>query len=229
MQAEGYVCCNEQAHRRDRCRGLTAELVLQINLKNTWAKAIDTIQAKNTAGSDLSNFVVCYPGSLAPRIAVLKVGDCKPTPTVTSSSRICLSTHQRSGSCLSRYCATCLFLVLQVLIKKEKQDVKALEQAPQGAPADVGCHQATFKSPVKAGATIEFDVVATVTGVFKPNPAKIGQGEKQYVEYYDNLYLLSPYEVTEQSSTVSCCAATAASVTSVGALCDTPAAEQQQL
>eukprot|EP00882_Tetradesmus_deserticola_P020476 GHRQ01022123.1.p1 GENE.GHRQ01022123.1~~GHRQ01022123.1.p1 ORF type:complete len:580 (+),score=253.23 GHRQ01022123.1:133-1872(+) len=133
----------------------------RINLKNTWAKAIDTIQAKNTAGSDLSNFVVCYPGSLAPRIAVLKV-----------------------------------------LIKKEKQDVKALEQAPQGAPADVGCHQATFKSPVKAGATIEFDVVATVTGVFKPNPAKIGQGEKQYVEYYDNLYLLSPYEVTEQSSTV---------------------------
>ncbi|KAF6257504.1 Ribophorin I-domain-containing protein [Scenedesmus sp. NREL 46B-D3] len=133
----------------------------RINLKNTWAKAIDTLKAKNTAGSDLSNFVVCYPGSLAPRIAVLKV-----------------------------------------LIKKEKQDVAVLEQAPQGAPSGVSCYQATFKSPVQKDAIVEFDVVATVTGVFRPNPASIGQGDKQYVEYYDNLYLLSPYEVTEQSSTV---------------------------
>jgi oligosaccharyltransferase complex subunit alpha (ribophorin I) len=105
---------------------------------------------------------------------------------------------------------TYVYLLLQVLIKKEKQEVAALQQAPQGAPAGVSCYQATFKSPVKKGATVEFDVVATVTGVFKPNPAKIGQGERQYVEYYDNLYLLSPYEVTEQSSTVSCRAAAAA-------------------
>jgi hypothetical protein len=47
---------------------------LQINLKNTWAKTIDTLKAKNTAGYDVSNFVVCYPESVAPRIAVLKVG-----------------------------------------------------------------------------------------------------------------------------------------------------------
>lgn len=90
-----------------------------------------------------------------------------------------------------------------MLIKKEKQEVAPLQQAPQGAPAGVSCYQATFKSAVKKGATVDLDVVATVTGVFKPNPAKIAQGEKQYVEYYDNLYLLSPYEVTEQSSTVS--------------------------
>ncbi|WIA09458.1 hypothetical protein OEZ85_008859 [Tetradesmus obliquus] len=133
----------------------------RINLKNTWAKAIDTLKAKNTGDSDLSNFVVCYPESIASRIAVLKV-----------------------------------------LIKKEKQEVAPLQQAPQGAPAGVSCYQATFKSAVKKGATVDLDVVATVTGVFKPNPAKIAQGEKQYVEYYDNLYLLSPYEVTEQSSTV---------------------------
>lgn len=97
-----------------------------------------------------------------------------------------------------------------MLIKKEKQEVAPLQQAPQGAPAGVSCYQATFKSAVKKGATVDLDVVATVTGVFKPNPAKIAQGEKQYVEYYDNLYLLSPYEVTEQSSTVSSLLFTAA-------------------
>jgi hypothetical protein len=46
-------------------------------------------------------------------------------------------------------------------------------------------------------------VVATITGVFKANPAKIEQTERQYVEYLDNLYLLSPYTVNSQTTVVS--------------------------
>lgn len=92
---------------------------------------------------------------------------------------------------------------MQVLIKKEKQNVAALQQAPAGAPAGVSCYQATLKNALKPGNAVELDAVATTTGVYHLNPAKIQQGEKQYVEYHDNLYLLSPYEVTEQSTAVS--------------------------
>lgn len=92
---------------------------------------------------------------------------------------------------------------MQVLVKKERQDIAALEQPPAGAPADVKCYKATFKPAIKKGSTQEFDLVATITGIYKPNPAKIEQTEKQYVEYLDNLYLLSPYVVQSQSTVVS--------------------------
>lgn len=65
------------------------------------------------------------------------------------------------------------------------------------------CYKATFKPAVKKGSSQEFDVVATITGAFKANPAKIEQTEKQYVEYLDNLYLLSPYVVQTQTTVVS--------------------------
>lgn len=92
---------------------------------------------------------------------------------------------------------------IQVLIKKQKQDVAALQQAPAGAPAGVSCYKATLSTPVAEGKTVEFDVVATITGVYRPHPSEIRQGEKQYVEYIDNMYLLSPYTVDSQTTNVS--------------------------
>lgn len=90
----------------------------------------------------------------------------------------------------------------QVLIKKERQDIAPLDELPAGAPAAVKCFKATFKTAVKKSSSVEFDVVATITGVFYPNPAKIEQAERQYVEYLDNLYLLSPYVVESQGTVV---------------------------
>jgi hypothetical protein len=46
----------------------------QINLKNAWAKVIDTLTAKNSGSFDVSEFVACYPYALASRIALIKVG-----------------------------------------------------------------------------------------------------------------------------------------------------------
>ena len=94
-------------------------------------------------------------------------------------------------------------MVAQILIKKERQEVAPLEQPPAGAPAGVRCYKATFKPAIKKGTSQEFDVVATFTDVFKANPAKIEQTERQYVEYTDNLYLLSPYVVESQTAVVS--------------------------
>lgn len=65
------------------------------------------------------------------------------------------------------------------------------------------CFKVTFKPAVKKGSSQEFDVVATITDSFKANPAKIEQAERQYVEYVDNLYLLSPYVVEAQTTVVS--------------------------
>lgn len=69
---------------------LTTVLVLQINLKNSWAKVIDTITVKNAGKTDLTNFVVCYPDSLASRIALLKVCCLKP-PEQNMPHRRCYS------------------------------------------------------------------------------------------------------------------------------------------
>jgi hypothetical protein len=89
-----------------------------------------------------------------------------------------------------------------VLVKKERQEVAALAAPPAGAPPGVSCYKVSLKAPIKAGASLELDVVATITGVFNPNPAKIEQTENQYVQYADNLYLLSPYAVNEQTTVV---------------------------
>ncbi|KAF8073141.1 OST1A [Scenedesmus sp. PABB004] len=91
--------------------------------------------------------------------------------------------------------------LLKVLVKKERQEVAAVAP-PAGAPPGVSCFAAALKAPVKKGGSVELDVVATITGVFSPNPAKIAQGETQYVEYRDNAFLLSPYTVAEQTTVV---------------------------
>lgn len=97
MQAEGYVYCTEWLNWRDRGRLLTAGRLLQINLKNTWAKAIDTLKAKNTGGSDLSNFVVCYPESIASRIAVLKVRKQQTNTSTQQQQLLCLGQPSNSS------------------------------------------------------------------------------------------------------------------------------------
>lgn len=83
---EGYVYHREA--RLPASPSATTQLVLlcaQITLKNPWAKVIDTITAKNTGSSDLSEFVACYPEQLASRIALIKVG-MQLTPTTGLSS-----------------------------------------------------------------------------------------------------------------------------------------------
>lgn len=172
-------------------------LSAQITLKNPWAKVIDTITAKNTGSSDLSEFVACYPEQLASRIALIKVS-MQLTPTTGLCSDLAFwwvpapTPTRLAGSATT----------MQVLIKKERQDITPLEQPPAGAPAGVRCYKVTFNPAIKKGGSQEFDVVATITGAFKPNPAKIEQTERQYVEYVDNLYLLSPYVVESQSTVV---------------------------
>lgn len=89
-----------------------------------------------------------------------------------------------------------------MLIKKERQSIAPLEVAPGGAPPGTKCYKVSFKKPIKAGKTQEFDVVATITGVYNPNPSMMEQTDTQYVEYLDSLYLLTPYQVKAQTTTV---------------------------
>lgn len=72
----------------------------QITLKNPWAKVIDTITAKNT-GSDLTDFVVCYPEHLASRISLIKVsaGNSTPACNCTQRSGPAMAQSQPASSC----------------------------------------------------------------------------------------------------------------------------------
>ena len=84
-----------QAHSIRRCQrhALKSFLSAQITLKNPWAKVIDTITAKSTGSSDLSDFVVCYPEHLASRIALIKVG-MQLTPTACCGAVIWAPSYQ---------------------------------------------------------------------------------------------------------------------------------------
>lgn len=84
-------------------------------------------------------------------------------------------------------------------LDKEKLDASPAP-APAGAPAGAAC----FAAPVavKKGKSVSLEVASAFTGVMRPNPAKIGQEEQQYMEYDDTLYLLSPYKIEGQTTTV---------------------------
>jgi hypothetical protein len=180
----------------------------QINLKNPWAKVIDTITVKNTGSGPASTVVVCYPGALAARLAINKVHSASSTRQLGRLLQCPAGgAHQVLVRCRT-LCADALppgadtITPPQVLVQKEKQAVARLPSPPAGAPAGTVCFSATLSEPLKKGASLELDAVATFTGVFNPNPSKIQQTETQYVEHTDTLHLLSPYAVKEQTTVV---------------------------
>ncbi|GBF90218.1 hypothetical protein Rsub_03351 [Raphidocelis subcapitata] len=89
---------------------------------------------------------------------------------------------------------------IKVAVGKDDRFDAAPAAAPLGAPADAACFSAPV--PIKKGEAKSVEVSASFTGVMKPNPAKVAQGEKQYVEYEDTLWLLSPYPIEAQSTTI---------------------------
>jgi len=84
-------------------------------------------------------------------------------------------------------------------VEKERY-AAAPTAAPAGAPPTASCWTAPV--PVKKGATASVEVNSAFTGVMTPNPAKIAQEDTQYMEYEDTLYLLSPYKIEKQTTTV---------------------------
>lgn len=89
---------------------------------------------------------------------------------------------------------------IRVTVDKDAKPEAARAPAPAGAPAGASCFSAAVQVP--KGKSVSVEVSASFTGVMAPNPKRILQEEKQMMEYEDTLYLLSPYPISSQTTTV---------------------------
>ncbi|PNW75344.1 hypothetical protein CHLRE_12g523300v5 [Chlamydomonas reinhardtii] len=92
------------------------------------------------------------------------------------------------------------------LYKVVNADTKAeLTVSPttvEGAPAGAACFSAKLAAPLAAGDTASLTVTAVLAKAQVPYPKEISQTEGQLMLYKDNLYVLSPYAVSAQTTEV---------------------------
>lgn len=71
-----------------------------------------------------------------------------------------------------------------------------------GAPENVTCFSAALSRPLAASDVVTVVIFRKYTEVFRPFPAEIGQLDPHLVVYEDNVYLISPYHVSAQTTEV---------------------------
>lgn len=82
---------------------------------------------------------------------------------------------------------------------------KVLDVAPTSAPSapeGVGCMEVKLSKPLAAGDTVTLESSAVFTAIMTPYPAQVNQGDPHLVLYHDNVYVISPYPVSSQTTEV---------------------------
>jgi hypothetical protein len=184
----------------------------QINLKTQVAKVTDSIDfAVTGGGGDAKEVLFCYPGRLAARLARIKVRWGPAMELAAGAAAAVVAGPAGAGGGLQGRRRRGMARTdreaaespppprPQVSVGKEKFDA-APAATPAGAPPGTACFSAPV--PVKKGDKTNAEVSASFTDVMRPNPAKMGQDEQQLMEYEDTLWVLSPYKVEAQTTTV---------------------------
>lgn len=129
----------------------------KINLKEQYARIVETVKFKNSGTSPVSSVTLCQLASLKDREASFKV----------------------------------------------KQDKHVLKVEP-AAEAREGayCVSVSLKDSVAAGDVGTVTATGFYVRAFTPFPAEVKQGEPQLMVYQDNLYAVSPYIVSSQTTEV---------------------------
>ncbi len=71
-----------------------------------------------------------------------------------------------------------------------------------GAPSGVVCHSVKLGAPLAAGDVASLSVIAVLAKAQTPFPAEITQTDQQLMTYTDNVYVMSPYAVSAQTTEV---------------------------
>jgi hypothetical protein len=71
-----------------------------------------------------------------------------------------------------------------------------------GAPAGCACFEATLSEQLAPGAVASMESFMVFADVQAPVPAQVEQGEPQLMLFTDNVYILSPYPVSAQTTEV---------------------------
>lgn len=86
--------------------------------------------------------------------------------------------------------------------KPARLKAKSSWTVPEGAPANVACRDYTLTSPLEKGETTDIMVEAVITKILKPVPAKIKQGDSQFMVYSDTAHVVSPYKILKEETNV---------------------------
>ena len=87
-----------------------------------------------------------------------------------------------------------------------EEDALALQLGPSttGNQIGIACFKAALQKPIQPGKSGKLRSAASFTNLQKPFPAAIFQNEPQRVLFTDNAYILSPYKIHKQTTSVSC-------------------------
>lgn len=81
--------------------------------------------------------------------------------------------------------------------------VQAVPANVDGAPSDAVCWSVVLKEAIPGGQTTQIDSTTVIADAQTAYPAEVSQGEQQLMLYYDNVYVVSPYTVSSQTTEVS--------------------------
>ncbi|KAG2453544.1 hypothetical protein HYH02_001763 [Chlamydomonas schloesseri] len=90
----------------------------------------------------------------------------------------------------------------KVVNADSKAELTVSPTAVEGAPAGAACFAAKLAAPLAAGDAASLAVSAVLAKAQAPHPKEISQTEGQLMLYKDNLYVLSPYAVSAQTTEV---------------------------
>lgn len=89
-----------------------------------------------------------------------------------------------------------------VITVEDDDDIKLTVTELESAAGGHRLFSVELDEALKAGSSKLIDVTAVFTHALRPHPAAIGQSEKQLVLFRGSHYLLSPYQVAQQTTTV---------------------------
>mmetsp|Transcript_5675 Transcript_5675/g.12553 ORF Transcript_5675/g.12553 Transcript_5675/m.12553 type:complete len:602 (+) Transcript_5675:38-1843(+) len=83
-----------------------------------------------------------------------------------------------------------------------KTVLKVSPTKPADAPAGVSCVEAQLADKLPAGEVVSLENFMVLADVQTPFPKEVSQGEQQLMVFKDNVYVVSPYQVSQQSTEV---------------------------
>lgn len=89
-----------------------------------------------------------------------------------------------------------------VEVQSTKVELKYTKIQLPDQPSEVSCVEVSLSTPLPAGETTTLETLSVYYNVQTAYPAEIRQADSQLMVYHDNLYVLSPYQVSAQTTEV---------------------------
>ena len=130
---------------------------------------------------------------------------CKVVHAGNSSYVVpCIGRQHTTCQCLAQHClADCIYnaCLLSMYCKLNVLQVENVDAPEQ--PGNITCIRAKLDEPLKAGSSIDIECYSVHVGLMTPFPAKASQSDPQRVLLKGSSHVVSPYQISTQSTKAS--------------------------